>query len=105
MSEESEYPEEQREARNEAREQAIIAGQRLWDSYAVVDDDYGGAIVTGYVVIVEAVLPNGYTSVAWMGGNGQPPGSQGLTGLASHRVDGLCRHVIREIYDDNVSCE
>jgi hypothetical protein len=97
---EASFPAEQREIRNQARAEAVEAGQRLWQSYGVVDDAYDGAVVTGFVLVVEAVLPSGYTSIAWCSGNGQPPGTEGITGLPRHRVDGMVRHVIREVYDD-----
>ena len=102
---EHDYPPEQRDLRNQARQAALDAGAKLWDSYAVADDDFSGVVVTGYVLIAEGVLPSGYTSVAWSWGNGQPPGTDGLTGLAIHRVDGLLRHVVREIYGDRGASE
>ena len=96
---EDEFPEETVSRRNEARSKAIEAAQELWDSYAAADDDFSATVVTGVVLIAEGVLPSGFPSIAWLAGNGQPPGSDGVTGLARHRIDGMCRHVIRESYD------
>lgn len=104
---EEQYPIEQRELRNAARLKAIESAQELWDSYGVVDEDYSGAVVTGYVLVAEAVLPSGYTSIAWCAGNGQPPSMEGTgyTGLAAHRVDGMVRAVIRSVDHDTGATE
>lgn len=78
--------------RNEARE-SLLAGCEKWiDQW----DHTEGSVLTGWVVILETVRPDGTIDASWASGNGDRIGEDG-GGLASHRVDALARQVSREI--------
>lgn len=64
-----------------------------------------GSIVTGYVLIVESVRPDGTQDCSWMTGSGGPPDEHNRERLSRWRVEGLAREVIRDINTNHVSDE
>lgn len=59
-------------------------------------DWVAGSAVTGWVVVVETMRPDGGLDVTWTQGDGSPTANAG-GGLAYHRADALVRHVSRSI--------
>lgn len=84
------------------RDELVEAAQRLVNSQDGVENAY----VTGYVVALEVQFP-GHSAplVHWFAGNGMPVAQTDDPGLASHRVDGLVRQVLRDMCSNRASDE
>jgi len=84
------------------RDELVDVAQRLVNSQEGVENAY----VTGYVVALEIQFPgHGAPLVHWFAGNGMPVAQTDEPGLASHRVDGLLRRVLRDLYSNRASDE
>jgi hypothetical protein len=85
------------ERRRKARRTLAQAGQEYADSF----DTTTGALVTGYVFIVELTTADGRFCV-WLTGSGGEPDEENTEGLDSWRVEGLVRKVLRDLDARNV---
>ncbi len=85
------------ERRRKARQTLAQAGQEYADSFDVT----AGALVTGYVFIVELTTADGRYCV-WLTGSGGEPDEENTEGLDSWRVEGLVRKVLRDLDARNV---
>lgn len=78
--------------KDEARAMMVEACGKWIDQW----DHTAGSIVTGFLVAVETVRPDGTQDVTWATGSGtDTEGNKG--GLPSHRAYALARHVEREL--------
>jgi len=60
-------------------------------------EGWDGALVTGYILILEAVPPNGVPALQWMTGNGAVPTEDNREPLTEWRARGMLGSVISEL--------
>lgn len=84
--------------RTEARQKMALALAEYADAHEVT----AGGICTGYVIVMEITTAEGRSCI-WMTGNGGTPNDDYTEGLDSWRVEGLIRHVLRDLDAQNVS--
>lgn len=84
--------------RREARKLMIEACEEFIDQWDVTT----GSIVTGFVVVIESVRPDGSQDCLWSTGTGAEPVPGREEGLMPWRVEGLVRKVLHDITDQNV---
>jgi hypothetical protein len=60
-------------------------------------DGWEDAIVTGYVLIFEAVPPTGHAAFQWMTGNGATPTPESWEPLPAWRARGLAAELLSEL--------
>lgn len=89
--------EETIERRRKARRTLAQAGQEYADCFDVTS----GALVTGYVYIVELTTAEGRYCL-WLTGSGGTPDENHTEGLDSWRVEGLVHKVLRDLDVRNV---
>ncbi len=85
------------ERRRKTRQTLAKAGQEYADCF----DSTSGAIVTGYVFVVELTTAEGRYCI-WLTGSGGEPDEENTEGLDSWRVEGLVRKVLRDLDVRNV---
>lgn len=86
------------EQRQKARKLLAQGAAEYADSHEIT----AGGICTGYLMVMEITTATG-AACLWLTGNGGSPDDEHTEGLHSWRVDGLARHVIRDLDDLNVS--
>jgi hypothetical protein len=71
----------------------LLRGCGLWiDQW----DWTAGSVITGWLTVIESVRPDGTVDLTWASGNGDDT-EDDSGGLPPHRVDGMARHVSRDI--------
>lgn len=83
--------------RRKARQTLVQAGREYADAF----DLTAGAIVTGYVFVVELATADGHYCI-WLTGSGGEPDENHTEGLDAWRVEGLVRKVLRDLNARNV---
>lgn len=87
--------------RDRAREHVIEAARNWLSQW---EDSNSESVVTGYVLVVESMHPDGHPRLTWMTGNGMPPTKEN-GGLPPWRVRGMCGEVISDINASDVAYE
>lgn len=86
-------PEEQRNARNTARQTAIEACEAWLGQWEHDDPE----LLTGFVVAMEVTRVGSHSYTTWMTGNGADISDMGLGGLPTHRIRGLLHEILAEL--------
>ena len=87
--------------RRKARQLIVEAAGEHIDQY----EGWEGSILTAYVTILELASPDGHRCCIWLTGNGVQPDDDRDEGLDSWRVEGMVRHVLRDLDGRNVTQE
>lgn len=81
-------------------ELALAARRQMKEAaarYALGGLGIEGGIVTGYVGIFEVTVPGRKGVVVWITGDGSEPNGDFAEGIMEHRIEGLLRHVQRDL--------